>query len=71
MDRERMDDRDQSLNYANDADYFADLFRDGLLFKLAEIIVTLNERLFGSRVSECKSSRSPDSDFSSGGYCGF
>ena len=71
MDRETMDDRDPNLSYASEADCCADLLRDGLLFQLAVIIATLNKRLFGSRVTEGKSSHSADSNHSLGEYCGF
>ncbi len=71
MDRETMDDRDQDLSYNNNADSIANLLRDGLLFRLAVVIVKLNKRLFGCRVYECESSHNSDSDYSLGGYCGF
>ena len=70
MDRKKTDNRDQSLSYPRDANSCADLLRDGLLFKLAVKIATLNQRIFGSSVTECKSSHSLDSDHSLGGYCG-
>ncbi len=71
MDRETMDHRDQDLCYTDDADSFADLLRDGLLFRLAVVIVKLNKRLFGCRVYKCESSHNSDSDYPFGGYCGF
>ena len=71
MDRETMDHRDQDFCYTDDADSFADLLRDGLLFRLAVVMVKLNKRLFGLRVNECKSSDNSNPDYSFGGYCSF
>ena len=71
MDKETMDHRDQDLCHTDDADSFADLIRDGLLYRLAGVLVKLNKRLFGCRVYEYESSHNTDSDYPFGGNCGF
>ncbi len=49
MDRSSKVDPNLNLSYARDTDTCADLLKDGLLFKLAEFIATLNKRLFPSQ----------------------